>query len=182
MIIAKEKKESNIAEYILYMWQIEDLIRAYNFDIDIINKNIISQFNQPENIIIEIKNWYKGLIQMMIEEGIKEKGHLQFITNIVNDLNKFHSALLISGKHNKYQQLYSQAADNINSFKQKTQDKKNNDIEICLKGLYAILILRLKKKNISEGTNSAVKTFSNLLAYLSQQYKKFEKGDLELVY
>ena len=182
MIIAKEKKKNNIAEYILYMWQIEDLIRACNFDIDIVNKNIISQFNQAENIIVEIKKWYAGLIQMMIEEGIKEKGHLQFITNIINDLNKFHSALLISGKHNKYQQLYSQAADNINGFKQKSQNNIMNDIEICLNGLYAILILKLKKEKISEATNSAVSTFSNLLAYLSQQYKKFEDGDLELVY
>ena len=26
MIIAKEKRENNIAEYLLYMWQVEDLL------------------------------------------------------------------------------------------------------------------------------------------------------------
>ncbi|MBE9467423.1 MAG: DUF4924 family protein [Bacteroidetes bacterium] len=182
MIIAKEKKTSNIAEYILYMWQIEDLIRACNFNFEIIDKKVLTQFKQPDNVLIEIKNWYAGLIHMMVEEGIKEKGHFQFIDNIVADLNKFHSALLMSGKHNKYQQLYLQAADNINAFKQKSNDKKFNDIEICLNGLYALLILRLRKEKISDGTNSAVSTFSKLLAYLSQQYKKFEEGELELVY
>ena len=28
MIIAQKKRKENIAEYLLYMWQIEDLIRA----------------------------------------------------------------------------------------------------------------------------------------------------------
>ena len=37
MIVAKEKRESNIAEYLLYMWQVEDIIRACNYDITIIN-------------------------------------------------------------------------------------------------------------------------------------------------
>ena len=39
MIIAKQKRRENIAEYVLYMWQLEDLIRAYNFDIDAMTKD-----------------------------------------------------------------------------------------------------------------------------------------------
>ncbi|MFC2121971.1 DUF4924 family protein, partial [Bacteroidota bacterium] len=62
MIIAKEKRYTNIAEYILYMWQIEDIIRAYKFDIDEIEKNIISKYDQPENILKEIRYWYISLI------------------------------------------------------------------------------------------------------------------------
>lgn len=38
MIIASQKKKENIAEYLLYMWQIEDIIRAYGLDIDQIQK------------------------------------------------------------------------------------------------------------------------------------------------
>lgn len=41
MIIASQKKKENIAEYLLYMWQIEDIIRAYGLDIDQIQKHII---------------------------------------------------------------------------------------------------------------------------------------------
>jgi len=37
MFITQQKKKENIAKYILYMWQIEDVIRAYNFDIESIN-------------------------------------------------------------------------------------------------------------------------------------------------
>ena len=34
MIIARQKRKENIAEYLLYMWQVEDLIRANKFDMD----------------------------------------------------------------------------------------------------------------------------------------------------
>ena len=34
MFVASQKRKENIAEYLLYMWQIEDLIRANNLDID----------------------------------------------------------------------------------------------------------------------------------------------------
>ena len=47
MLIAQEKRKTNIAEYILYMWQVEDLIRAHQFNMDLIEQNLISQYAQP---------------------------------------------------------------------------------------------------------------------------------------
>ena len=34
MLIAREKKKNNIAEYILYMWQLEDMLRALKLDME----------------------------------------------------------------------------------------------------------------------------------------------------
>ena len=48
MIVASKKRKENIAEYLLYMWQIEDLIRANGLDIDKIRTNIIDKFNLDE--------------------------------------------------------------------------------------------------------------------------------------
>ncbi|MDE6400025.1 MAG: DUF4924 family protein, partial [Muribaculaceae bacterium] len=45
MITASLKKRENIAEYLLYMWQIEDLIRANGLDIEKIKSNIIDQYS-----------------------------------------------------------------------------------------------------------------------------------------
>ena len=44
MFIASQKKKENIAEYVLYMWQIEDIIRANNLNIESITANIIDKF------------------------------------------------------------------------------------------------------------------------------------------
>lgn len=77
MIIAQAKRKENIAEYLLYMWQVEDTIRAYHFDIDEIDKNIISRFQVDDETKAKIKDWYENLIKMMELEHVKEKGHLQ---------------------------------------------------------------------------------------------------------
>ena len=36
MFIAQKLKQTNIAEYLIYMWQIEDIIRAAGCDIDLL--------------------------------------------------------------------------------------------------------------------------------------------------
>ena len=77
MIVAREKRKSNIVEYILYMWQVEDLIRAYQFDIDAIKEGIIPQYGISGELVDETIEWYDNLIEMMKMEQIKEKGHLQ---------------------------------------------------------------------------------------------------------
>jgi hypothetical protein len=174
MLIAKEKRKSNIAEYVLYMWQVEDVIRAYKFDIDLIDKNIISQYNKPDSVKKEIRNWYANLILMMHDEYIKEKGHLRFVKNIINDLNDLHISLLTKKKDTKYIELYRWAADNIQEFKQKLQDPRLNEIEICFSGLYALLLLRLQKRKVNAETRQAMMTFSNLLALLSLRFKEQE--------
>ncbi len=71
MIIAKQKRKENIAEYLLYMWQVEDLIRANNFDIEVIRKTVINRYDQPEPIRAEIAVWYEELIEMMRGEDVK---------------------------------------------------------------------------------------------------------------
>ena len=90
MIIAQEKRKTNLAEYILYMWQIEDLIRAYKFDIGLITEAVLQHFQQPEEKNIEIKEWYENLIEMMKVEKVEEKGHLQIIKNNIDELFDFH--------------------------------------------------------------------------------------------
>ena len=77
MLIAQEKKKTNIAEYILYMWQIEDIIRSHHFDLTQINETVISKFNAPTETQYDMKLWYQNLIEQMMKEDISDKGHLR---------------------------------------------------------------------------------------------------------
>jgi hypothetical protein len=43
MIVANQKRKENIAEYLLYMWQVEDLIRANHFDLEAIRKQVVER-------------------------------------------------------------------------------------------------------------------------------------------
>ncbi len=180
MLIATEKRKSNIAEYVLYMWQVEDLIRAYQFDMNLIEKNLIEQYKQSKTVKEDIKNWYANLIVMMHEEGIKDKGHLNLVQEVVNRMNDLHQRILYQNNDGKYLSYYNQAKFNIDELKNKLPDQNISDIETCLDGLYGLLLMRLKGKEISKETEAALQTFSNVLALLSLRFKQWEEGELEI--
>lgn len=180
MIIAKQKKKENIAEYILYIWQLEDLIRAYKLDIDEINKNIVERFEQPDPVKKEISDWYSGLVNMMKEENKTESGHLQFIVNTVNDVNDLHLQLIKSPNHLDYIEVYNKAKVGITEIMNKAQGTVINEIEACFNGLYGLLMLRLQQKTINPETATAMTSVIQLIALISKKYKKYEEGSLEL--
>ena len=45
MFVAQKLRKESIAEYLLYMWQIEDIIRAYGCSLPVIKKNYIERFD-----------------------------------------------------------------------------------------------------------------------------------------
>ncbi len=170
MIVAKEKRQNNIIEYILYMWQVEDLIRAYKFDIEAIKSGIIPQYNMSGDLLKETIDWYDNLIEMMKLEQIQEKGHLQVIINLVNDLDRLHKELLKESTEIAYRHIYNATLPYINEFDEKTGKKLNNEIELCFTGIYSQFLLRLQGKEVSKGTQEAIKSFSNFLAFLGGKF------------
>jgi len=179
MIIARDKKKNNIIEYILYMWQIEDMIRSYEFDLSQISKDVIEKFDASDSQKGEMKMWYKNLIDDMMKEGIPEKGHLSFIKIHIDELNNLHNSLLTTLQDEDYQNAYFAAKENINDFLKKSGKESMNEIEACLVGLYGYLMLRLKKDEIGKATQEAINSFSKLLAVLANRYNKLTKGELD---
>jgi hypothetical protein len=180
MLIAQEKRKTNMAEYILYMWQVEDLIRAHHFNMDLIEENLISQYAHSEKIKNDIRDWYANLMLMMYREGIRERGHLSFLKTLIAEMNDFHIRLLHNPHEKLYSELYQMAIPNIDAFRRKLADSQTNDIETCMNALYGLLLLRLKKKPVHRETEEAMSTFSQLLAVLSKRYLEAERGEREI--
>ena len=63
MKIAHQKLNSNIAEYLLYMYQIEDLIRGCGFDLERICDTVVYPVISDDSEREEYKAWYKELIR-----------------------------------------------------------------------------------------------------------------------
>ena len=179
MLVAKQKRKENIAEYILYLYQVEDLIRAFQFDMNLIQEKLVANYQADEKTSAEITNWYNNLAVMMEKEGIKEKGHLQFLTNFIGDINELHSSLMNDGKENEYIQTFKSVSGLITELKLKNSTAQN-DIQLGLDTIYGFLLLKMKKAEISEGTVNAVKQLSQWLGTLSKLYKDFEAGKLDL--
>jgi len=180
MLIAEKRRKENIAEYLLYMWQVEDIIRANNLDIDEIQKNIIEGFSESEEKKKEIRQWYSNLIDMMRSENVTEKGHLQINKNIVINLTELHQALLNSDKYPEYKTIYYKTLPFIVELRAKGADKEQSEIETCFDALYGFLLLKLQHINVSGETQAAISQISSMIRYLSQKYKEEKEGMLEL--
>ena len=148
----KSKKE-NIAEYILYLWQMEDYLRAF-----------------PQNA--EATEELHELNEMMHREGIMEGGHLALANNALNELIDLHAQLL--DEDAMYRAAVIRLQPSLNVLKAKTDRPTMPDIEACLVLLYQIMLLRLQKRPISPETASVQQQATQLLQFLSKSYRNNE--------
>ena len=178
MYIASAKRKENIAEYLLYMWQIEDMIRANGLDIDKIKSNIIDRFNLNEVQKRELTEWYESLIDMMRRENIEQSGHLQLNKNTLIQLNDLHLALLRDPKFQDYAAEFYKTLPYIVELRSRQGDKKLDEIETCFAALYGVLMLKLQGKKVSEDTAKAIAQISKFIALLAKYYKLDQEDKL----
>lgn len=180
MYTASAKKRENIAEYLLYMWQVEDIIRAYSLDIDKIEANLINAYYDiDDSMRKKIREWYESLIDMMRMEGKEREGHLQLNINTLNDIEHLHRRLLNDQKFASYSAEYYNTLPLIVELRAKAGENKKNEIETCFDALYGLLMLRLQHKEISAETTNASRQISRFLATLAAYYKKDYNNELE---
>jgi Domain of unknown function (DUF4924) len=180
MFIAKKLKKENICEYLLYMWQVENLIRAFKLDMNQVNLQIISQYPVSEQEKREMYDWYESLIEMMRMENRQENGHIQLNTNIIIELNDFHQVLLKSGKVPAYNSKFYHVLPFISQLKLKQDNGSLSDIETCFNLQYGIMVLKMKKAEISPETLDAQNEISKFMILLARNYKQYKEGELEI--
>ena len=181
MFISKDLKKQNITAYLLYMWQVEDLIRAFGCDADRIKNEYVPRFSQyTAEQRAELAQWYADLIEMMRSEGVMEKGHLQINRNIILLLTDLHNELLKSTKQPFYSATYYKALPFIVELRSKGSSTENLELENCFEALYGVLLLRMQQKPISEETEKAVAEITKLMTILAEYYKQDLAGTLEL--
>lgn len=181
MIVAHQKKRENIAEYLLYMWQVEDIIRACQGDMEVIQKRIIDGYrNVSAETLKAIYDWYENLCEMMRLEGVMESGHLQINKNVLLDLADLHQRLLKSTREPFYGATFFKALPYIAELRARSGNRDIGDLDVCFNALYGILLLRLQKKDITPETEKAMHQISQFVALLAEKYKEDKEGKLEL--
>lgn len=178
MLIARKTKENNIAEHIIYMFQIEDLIRANQLDLDAIVRTIIEPQIKDEQLCQEYTQWYQGLIRQIKAEGIEKSGHLSDLNEMIMELLMLHNTLLNVINDKEYKKRFENAIPALKDFQVKSNSANINIVEVGLNALYGKMILKLKGQVFSEATEDAFSVISQMLGYLAISYKKMRNGEL----
>lgn len=182
MLIAQQLQNKNRAEFLLYMWQVEDIIRAHQCDIDRLRESYLSQFQLSPEQAAKVEEWYADLCTMIREEGKTKSGHLQINQNIIESLAEVHQRLLQSGKFPYYRQMYYKVLPYVVELRAKNNIKTSatlsDEIQMCFELLYGVMLLRLQKKEITPETQAAAKEVSTWLGQLSDYWKARREGRL----
>ena len=142
-------KHDNIAEYILYIWQMEDYLRAF-----------------PEHA--KATPELHELNEMMHREGITASGHLQLAQIALGELEDLSEQML--NEDALYRAAMFRLQPSLNLLKAKTDRPTMSDIEACLTLLYQIMLLRLQKREITPETADVQQRATQVLQFLSKTY------------
>jgi hypothetical protein len=169
--IAESKKSQNIAEYIIYLYQQEDLIRSFQGNLQEIRQYVVAHFPVEDKEKESIFNWYQDFRNQMEKERIMEKGHLEETQKLVKELSKIHWKLLKTDK--TYFDSYQKAKPHILQAVMEAEGKDlGNEIQICLNGVYGLLLCRLLGKKVSDEQMKSTEAFGEVLSLLNLVYQQ----------
>ena len=196
MIIANQLIKTNRAEYLLYMWQVEDILRLYACNVDVIEREYLSRFKVPAETMAEMREWYANLCDMMRAEGKTERGHLQINENVVIGLADLNAQLLASEKFPYFKQMYYKVLPYVVQLRAKraqeqaktpaaegvpaAENEEADELRQLFEVLYGVMLLRLQQKPISDETALAAKDITAFLGQLSDYWKADKAGELKL--
>ena len=192
MDIARQKRDENIAEYILYIWQLEDLLRALRFDPRAVFETLVAPREGADEWKLSALEWYMEIAELLEKEGKTEGGHLDHTLHLVSEMNDLHLMLAEQPAGRKYRQLFARLAPSLPRLRETLGRDDVSDIELAFRALYAAMLYRMaattaaenatqnKITDKSEVTGEVLELVSPVIATLADLYHKVERGEIDL--
>lgn len=182
MYIAQSKRKENIAEYILYLWQLEDLLRALQFSPEAVYSQLVQkQEHLSEQQKQQALVWYMELAGLLREEGKEQSGHLEHTMHLIADLDNLHRQLLTLPAGENYRRLYGAVAPELPGLKSKLGKPGMSDVELFFRALYAVMLYRIKGDRSKQGyIDDVIGLISPVVAELATMFRRIERGEVDL--
>ena len=171
MYIARKLRQRNIVAYVLYMMQVEDTLRAYDLDIERLQREYLSRFDYDDGQLEEVTEWYAGLIEMMQMEMCQKTGHVQALSNVIADLEQRHIELLDDVQKPFYQAAYGAALPILDELRSKGMDDEMGDVANALDAVYGVTLLKMQGRQVSSETTAALAPVTRMLELLAENYE-----------
>jgi hypothetical protein len=178
MYVARAKRRENIAEYILYIWQLEDLLRALEFSPEAIWARLVAP-NEAcgEAERQELFMWYMELASLLREEGKAAAGRLDHTLHVINDLQNLHAQLMKLPAGRDYRSAYEVLAPELPRLGA-LLGREAGEIELCFRALYAAMLYNMKGEGARVG--DVLTLVSPVVAQLADAHRRIERGELNL--
>ena len=181
MYIARQKRKENIAEYILYLWQLEDLFRALQFSPEAIYSQLVAKQERSEEEKQSLFFWYMELTNLLQSEGKEQHGHLDHTLHLIKDLNELHESLLKMPAGEKYREVFAPLSAELPRLREKLGKASLSDVEFMMRALYSAMLYRIKGDEEHKGYVEDVLTLiSPVVAQLAKAHRDIEEGKLDL--
>ena len=181
MFVAQQKRRENIAEYILYLWQLEDLLRALKFSPDAVWSHLVEPSGRTDLEKQQLLMWYTELGSLLKSEGKSEGGHLDHTLHLIGDLQGFHYRLLEIPEGAKYKEAFEALKEELPRLRIVLAKDGVSDMELCFRALYGVMLYRMKgDTERSEALAEVVGMISPVIALLADAYGKAERGEINL--
>ncbi len=202
MLTAKQKRKENIAEYILYLWQLEDMLRALEFSPEKIYATLVephTELDQDQKQTLFF--WYMDMVNLIKTERKEQAGHLEHTLHLIADLNDLHQHLLRApvGREQGYDRVFAALAPELPKLKTAIAGDSEmtaaeiSDMEACFRALYSVMLCRLKgaAKNDAKGSDKKAEAaeryvqdvlavVSPVVARLAAIHRAAERGEIDL--
>lgn len=181
MDIAQAKRKENIAEYILYLWQLEDLLRAMQFSPEAIYSQLVAPRNIDESIKHEFLIWYMDIVNLLRKEDKEESGHLEHTLHLIGDMHNLHLQLMQHPIGAHYRKTFAALEPQLPMLRGLVKKEDICDTELCFRALYAVMLYRIKgETKHAEAIKDTMELVSPVIAELAAMYGKVERGEVDL--
>ena len=180
MDIAQAKRRENIAEYILYLWQLEDLLRALKFSPEAIWSQLVAPRGNDEEHKQLCFLWYMDIVDLLRREGKEEKGHLAHTLHLIADLHDLHLQLLKLPAGEHYRRTFARLEPSLPALRVLAGGENVGDTELCFRALYAAMLYRIKGQGTRSAVTATIELVSPVIAELADMYRKVETGEIDL--
>lgn len=177
MFIASAKKAENIVEYLIYMYNIEDIVRKFDLDEERLLEEYVSKILPNPSFKQQYGVWYSSICQELKRSGKKQKGHILEVEEVLLELVYLHQSLLTITHDAKYESLFNQALGDIEFFRSKSNQSGLHVVELAVYAMNMKLQFKMRGQDLSSESEEAFDRMRILLAYLAREYKRMKEGN-----
>ncbi|MGP1578954.1 DUF4924 family protein [Porphyromonas endodontalis] len=180
-ISLSQMREQNPAEYLIYMWYLESLVRAMPRQEDFDSFLLRSPEQLP--VIGSLREVLPPLRKEMLVEDIMEQPnrHTATLTALLQELEQLHKQLLADAGEEIYEELYTAVLTAVVEIRRRSGGVALGEVEAAIVALYGYTFLKQTHQETTKATREIMMRISVWLKVLGEKYtlQKSEKAPLD---